>query len=164
MDYNLLQRLFRSSSIRLLKKDNAPFIIYFLEKYFRGSARIFVPFEELKILLHHELENFRELEETFLSRTAEVYIGEWVSENFLSRRIRSLEGSEEIILEPSSELEKVFSWMDDLRSLENKESIGTETRFFSVLNKLKEIVEESVSDPKEKLDNLNLKRRIRRSN
>ncbi|WP_036078781.1 DUF3375 family protein [Leptospira noguchii] len=158
MDYNLLQRLFRSSSIRLLKKDNAPFIIYFLEKYFRGSARIFVPFEELKILLHHELENFRELEETFLSRTAEVYIGEWVSENFLSRRIRSLEGSEEIILEPSSELEKVFSWMDDLRSLENKESIGTETRFFSVLNKLKEIVEESVSDPKEKIRQLESKR------
>ncbi|EQA36336.1 PF11855 family protein [Leptospira inadai serovar Lyme str. 10] len=159
MDYNLFQRLFRSSSIRILRKDNAPFIIYFLEKYFRGSGRTFVPFEELKILLRHELENLRELQDTSFLRSAEVYINEWVNENFLSRRIRSSEEFEEIIVEPSSELEKVFSWMEDLRSLEDREAVGTESRFFSVMSKLKEIVEESVSDPKEKIRQLESKRK-----
>ncbi|MDI7207908.1 DUF3375 family protein [Leptospira santarosai] len=158
MDYKLLQRLLRSSAIRLLRKDNAPFIIYFLEKYFRSSARTFVPFEELKILLRYELENLNDQEEISLQRSADVYLGEWIGENFLTRRIRSAEGIEEIILEPSVELEKVFSWMEDIRSLEDKEVIGTESRFFSVLNKLKEIVEESVSDPEEKIRQLEFKR------
>lgn len=130
MDYKLLQRLFRSSAIRLLRKDNAPFIIYFLEKYFRSSARTFVPFEELKILLRYELENLNDQEEISLQRSADVYLGEWIGENFLTRRIRSAEGIEEIILEPSVELEKVFSWMEDIRSLEDKDVIGTESRFF----------------------------------
>ncbi|EPG74868.1 PF11855 family protein [Leptospira fainei serovar Hurstbridge str. BUT 6] len=160
MDYRILNRLFGSPAIRLLKKDNAPFILYFLEKYFRDSGRNFVPFEELKILLRHELENIREVHDLSLYREAEVYISEWVGENFLYRRIRSSEGNEEIILEPTSELEKVFSWIEDLRSLNEREAIGTESRFFSVLNKLKEIVEESVSDPKEKIKQLELKRDV----
>ncbi|MCC5814828.1 MAG: DUF3375 domain-containing protein [Leptospira sp.] len=161
MDYFTIRKLITSPAIRLLRKDSAGFVVHFLYCLFREEERFFISLDEMKIRLKNNLE---EIQEEFanggntLVRDSDFYINDWVSGGFLYKRIKILDNREEIVLEPSPELSKVFFWMEDLSNLDKKEVVGTESRFFSILHKLKELVEESETDPETKIQRLEAKK------
>lgn len=166
MEYLTIRRLISSPAIRLLRKDSASFVLHFLFCIFRDEERFFIGLDEMKIRLRNRLDEFQEgLEEgagtgeSPLARDPDFYINDWVNSGFLYKRIKILENREEVVLEPSPELSKVFFWMDDLSNLDKKEVVGTESRFFSILHKLNELVEESETDPETKIKRLEAKKK-----
>jgi hypothetical protein len=161
VDYITVQQLFYSSAIRVLRKDSAAFVISFLYRCFRTDEKFIIPFEEIKARLRNDLEDIHsesDSPENTLRGTADYYLNEWVSEGLLAKRLRTQNDIQEIILEPTKELTKVFSWLEDTRSLERGEVVGTESRFFSILAKLKELAEESQEDPEIKIAQLEAKK------
>ncbi|EMJ93538.1 DUF3375 family protein [Leptospira alstonii] len=161
MEYSKIKYLLKSSAIRILRKDFAGVIVSFLYDQFKTGNRFWIPTTEMSLNLRNFLEDLKDegdVDPSDFARSSDVYINEWVNEGFLTNRVQIVDGSEEIILELTPEMEKLFSWLEDLRDLESNEIVGTESRFFSILNKLKEIVEETVSGPEEKIRQLEKKK------
>lgn len=160
MDYFTFRRLIASPAVRVLRKDSAGFVLHFLYEIFRKEEKFFVSLDEMKIRLKNRMEDFQDeiSDGDNLVRDPDFYINDWVSNRFLYKRIKVLEFREEIVLEPSPELSKVFFWMEDLSNLDKKEVVGTESRFFSILHKLNELVEESETDPETKILRLRAKK------
>ncbi|EMJ85535.1 PF11855 family protein [Leptospira kirschneri str. JB] len=154
--------LLKSPAIKVLRKDTAAIVLSFLFEQFKIKNNFWVLEEELRSNLRHFLEDSREegnLSESDFLRSPETYIQEWVNDGFLSNRIRTSEGFDEVILELTPETEKVFSWLEEIKELQDKEVVSTESRFFSILNKLQEIVEETISSPEDKIAQLEQKRK-----
>jgi hypothetical protein len=160
MDFHATQHLLQSPAVRVLRKDTAAFVISFLYRCFKRDEKFVLPFEEMKARLRNELEESRgdEEGESEMRRTADFYLNDWVDDGLLSKRIRTQNDIQEIVLEPTKEMTRVFSWIEDLQNLESGEPVGTESRFFSILGKLKELVDESQEDPELKIAQLEAKK------
>jgi hypothetical protein len=145
MDYDYLLNLRKHPTWRLLYAESAPLIIsFFYRSFIEPNVRVLAQ-SELVSMLDDYLYQLRQIYgEALYPRPAREYLDQWAGgDNAYLRKYYPPRGDEpEFDLTPASE--KTIEW---LRSLKQKAFIGTESRFLTIFQLLKDIVQATESDP-----------------
>ena len=159
MDYHKTEVLLTTEAcIRLLKATNAPLIISFLHNEFKISHRASITHPELVHKLTDFLEqiNYSDMELQDEPEDTETrpkrYLDTWTDQNFLRKFPNDLG---EHFYELTPDAEKVLQWVE---GLEKRAFVGTESRFKDIFIKLKDIVDNTLEDPLEKIKELEKKK------
>lgn len=142
MDYDRIRfQLENSASIKLLRSGkNAPLILSFLHRQFKKEAhRITIAESELEEKLEDYLEFLRESNVEDYKRSPKDYLREWCENYFLSKTFES----DDPLFALTVATEKTIGWLEDL---EEREFVGTESRFLQIFSLLKDIRDYSTTD------------------
>jgi Protein of unknown function (DUF3375) len=142
-------------SIRLLKADHAALIIGFLYNQFKYIQRVAVPLAELVEQLDGYLENQNEHESGRFARTSQAYITEWADPQHQFIRIAVNSDSDVPMVELTADTERAIGWLEDMQM---QHFVGTESRFLLIVQMLRDIVQNSIDDPEERLKQLEQQR------
>ena len=142
-------------SIRLLKADHAALIVGFLYNQFKYTQRVAVPLAELVERLDGYLENQNEHDAGRYARTAQAYITEWADQQHQFIRIAVYSDSDEPMVELTADTERAIGWLEDMQM---RHFVGTESRFLLIVQMLRDIVQNSIDDPEERLKQLEQQR------
>jgi hypothetical protein len=152
-----IQSFFDSSpSIKLMRAKSAPKILCFFYRLFKEKQVPYVNEEDIVVELSEFLGEYDIDEEDNRSDVllpdfetkARQLINLWVEKGFL----RNYESPDnEILYELSAYSERVVQWLEQL---ENREFIGTESRFKDIFNKLQELVVNTTEDVNRKITEL----------
>jgi hypothetical protein len=152
MNYEKLAALLSDSpAVKLLRAKNAPLILSFLYQEFKEKQRLTISNDELVSRLCDYLEalDYTDADHPYpdaLER-ARKYIDDWCDES--SRYLKKFpDESGTSVHELTADTEKAIQWME---SLEKKEFIGTESRFLDIVEKLRELVENTSEDPRKRI-------------
>jgi hypothetical protein len=142
-----------SPAIRLLRSQNAPFVIDLLDRAFKQAGRIAMPHSDLLAALVHYQDELRESHPDRLQAKADTYLAEWCSPDALWLR-RGLEaGRDEPVYQLTPHTEEVLVFLD--RVLDRDLGfVGTESRLKLVIETLADLVVGSSDDPETRLAHL----------
>jgi hypothetical protein len=153
MEYEWLEyELKHSPSLKLIRSDHVGFIVSFLVKQFKINQKISILKSELESSLESYLELLREREGELYPKAARDYLKDWCEAQYLRL---TFEAGDEPIVSLTPETEKVISWLSDL---EKKEFIGTESRFLQIVSLLKDIRNNTTTEPEERIRQLEAER------
>ncbi|HMA64437.1 MAG: DUF3375 domain-containing protein, partial [Fibrobacterota bacterium] len=151
--YTSLNQLFKiHPSWRLLRAENAPLILSFLDKVFvQPNVRIMTQ-ADLVSKLDDTLYQLRISEgaECF-PRTAQAYLDDWAQNEKGWLRKYYPVGSDEPHYDLTPSTEKVLTWVD---SLTGKSFIGTESRLLTIFELLKQMVHGTETDAETRITEL----------
>lgn len=146
----------------LLRAKNAAFILAFFYKVFKDNSITTIGNAELRSKLEGFMEDMDygeaddELDANSLfddySIRAAQYIEKWSTQGFL-RKYPNEEGED--LHELSHDTIKIFNWIEDLQE---REFVGTNSRFRDIFFKLKEMIEQSNDDPTTRIEELEKKK------
>lgn len=154
----ILNTLNTSPSVELLRLRNREMIIEFLVNTF--SQQSVISSENMHVQLadfleYKQVENDEDSEINFsdtFEEKAKKYILHWTNKGFLSNYP---DEQGEVFYELSVHSSKVIDW---LASLKKEEFVGTESKFNSILNQLKELVEFTNEDTEKRIELLEEKK------
>lgn len=153
MDYDDLLTLKRDHPTwRLLNADSAPLIISFFHRVFIEPNRRSIAQAELVEYLQDYIFHLRQsYGEKLYPRPARAYLDDWASgEQAFLRKYYPSQGDEpEYDLTPATET--VIEW---LRSLRQRQFVGTESRLLSLFQLLQDIVDATEPDPTRRIEEL----------
>jgi hypothetical protein len=146
----------------LLRLKSAPFMLSFFYKIFKESHLTTVTNTELKNKLEGYLEDleYEETDEELTANTlfddysqrAAQYIERWSNAGFL-RKYPNDEGED--LHELTTDTVKVMNWID---SLQQREFVGTNSRFKDIFFKLKEMIEKTTENTELRIEELEKKK------
>lgn len=160
MTYEELQSLLSlSPTVRLLRAKNAPLVLSFLHREFKASNQLVRPQYELVSRLAEYLEYLNDAalqaRDTDLNEAAAQFLQIWSDEQHrYLRRYPDEQG--EPMLELTAYTERAFQWVE---SLQNREFVGTESRFLQLNQQLQEIVNNASADPEQRIAELEKQRK-----
>ena len=153
MDYQQLVSLRQHHPAwRLLRADNAPLIISFLEQAFvipnqrsLEQTSLASKLDDLIYSLHQSLG------QTIFPRAASAYLDDWAdNSNGWLRKFYS-PGSDEAHYELTAATEKAIEW---LSGLSKRQFVGTESRLLTIFDLLHQVVDGSETDPETRIAEL----------
>lgn len=156
--FQILNTLNTSPSVELLRLRNREMVIEFLVNTFNRQS--FISSENIHVQLadfleYKQIENDEDSEispfDTYEDK-AKKYILNWTNKGFLTN-YPDEEG--EVFYELSAHSSKTIDW---LTSLKKEEFVGTESKFNSILNQLKELVEFTNDDAEKRVQLLEEKK------
>lgn len=157
MDYYKLSALLQTNtSVRLMRAQNAALLLSFLSKEFKEPNRLSISNNELIHKLSDYLAYLDYIEEgqendehhEDSEHRAKRYLEIWTDHGYL-RKYPDETGEHMHELTPDTE--KVFQWID---SMNKKDFVGTESRFKDIFRKLRDLVDNSTSDPQARIREL----------
>ena len=149
------RQLENSPEVAILRAHNAPLILGFLQQAFRDPSKLHIPYEDLIQSLNSFLTQIKEFQPDLPYRKApKDYLREWEKEGYIF--ILHLEENDKPEVELAPATEKVFQFLEDLL---DTSFVGTESRFFTLLERLKTVVYESMEDQGELLKELKRQRK-----
>jgi len=161
MTYEELKSLIAGSpSIKLLRAKSAPITLSFLYREFKENNRVAISGFELTNSLAEYIdsldeEDFIDIELNDSLSIARKYIDQWCSED--NRYIsRYPDENGEPTHELTTHTEKAFQWIE---SLKKREFVGTESRFRNIYQQLQELIDNTANNPKQKILELEKKRK-----
>jgi hypothetical protein len=137
-------RFAESTSLRLLRADNAPLVLAVLFTAFKREHAPVVTESRLRAMLEGELEELRDAGEIVATKSARDYLAEWTDHAHGYLRRHQPDGEDEPVYELTPEVELVFQWLEMLKP---KSHVGTESKFKSLAATLVDIVENSTREP-----------------
>jgi hypothetical protein len=141
---------------RLLRADNAPMILSFLDKIFVEENARSVAGSELISRLDDELYALNErLGANTFPKSPKAYLDDWASPESGWLRKYYPPGSDEPHFDATPAVEKALSWV---KSLQSRSFIGTESRLNTIVSLLQEMVFGAERDPSVRLAELNRRR------
>lgn len=160
MDIQKIAEILNSSpSVELLRLRNREAIIIFLINTFSNQQRA-ISAENIQIQLadYLDFKNIEKDEESEIEAfdsyetKAKKYIQSWTNKGFLTNYP---DEQGEVFYELSTHSSKTIDW---LSSLKKEEFVGTESKFNSILNQLKELVENTNEDTEKRIQLLEEKK------
>jgi ribosomal protein S16 len=150
MDHDRLKSLRRHHpGWRLLASPHAPMIVSFLERAFLASNERLLAESELINRLEDLLHGLRQTEgEEAYPRAAKAYLNEWADDEHGWLRRFYVDGTDEPHLDLTPATEKAIAW---LKSLEQPQFVGAESRLLTVFELLRQIVEGTETDPEARI-------------
>ena len=152
MDIVKLQNtLATSPSVELLKSKNREFIILFFAEVFSRDTAVTSESIHYKLADYLEERSIAEDDENEIrlidtyEEKAKKYIQQWANKGFLTNYKND---TGEIFYELSSHSSKTIDWLTNLRK---QEYIGTESKFKTLFNQLKELVEFTSEDREKRM-------------
>lgn len=153
MDHDRLKALRRHHpGWRLLASPLAPMVVGFLDRAFLAGNERLLPESELVNRLEDVLHGLRELEgDDAYPRPARAYLSEWADDEHGWLRRFYVDGSDEPHFDLTPATEKAIAW---LKSLEQPQFVGAESRLLTVFELLRQIVERTETDPQARIEEL----------
>jgi hypothetical protein len=140
-----------SPALRLLRAQNAPFVIDFLDAQFKRAGRISIPHSELLAALVAYQEELQEAYPDRFAGRADAYLNDWCAARWLRRSLEA--GCDEPVYQLTPHAEDVFGFLD--RTLgRDRGFVGTESRLKLVIDALAGLAIESSDDPDARLAHL----------
>jgi flagellar motility protein MotE (MotC chaperone) len=144
-----------SPAWRLLRAENAPLVLSFLHRVFvQGNARA-VPAPDLEALLDDELYASRQRSPGSFPKGARAYLDDWARPEAGWLRKYYPDGTDEPHFDATPAVEKALAWV---RSLGEREFVGTESRLNTVFELLRQIVHGTEADPTARIEELTRRR------
>lgn len=135
----------QSAAVRLLRADTAPLVLSALYKLFKRKQQLSVTLQEAIDVLEGHLEVLNDPEPIY-KKTATEYLKQWADEQHQWIRVIRRDNADWVELTPDAE--RAIGWVEELN---RRSFIGTESRFMSVVQLLKELTTRSVSDPEQRI-------------
>ena len=146
-----------SPAWRLLRAENAPLVLSFLEQVFVTENIRSISASDLVNRLDDELYALNErLREPAFPTPAKAYLDDWAAPAAGWLRKYYTEGSDEPYFDVTPAVEKALSWV---RGLQTRSFVGTESRLNTVFLLLRQMVFGAQTDPDERLRELTRRRR-----
>lgn len=163
MTFDALSLQFKTARpLILLRANNAPFILSFFYKIFKEAHITTITNTELRNKLEGYLEDLEyEMEDEELEAAslfddkalkAAQYIEQWSNKGYL-RKYPNDDGED--LHELTSDTEKVMKWINDLQQ---REFVGTNSRFKDIFFKLQEMIEQSNENAEVRIKELEKKK------
>ena len=162
MHYSEICELFQTSeSVRLFRSDHAPLILAFFSGLSREDKVLVLTESDLIERLYNFLEyiDFLEVSDShentqlsYFESKAGQLIKRWTDQGYL-RNDLDLQGT--VLYELTPESEKALQWLD---TLQKREFVGTESRMKDIINRLRDLVENTNANPDVRLHELALKK------
>jgi hypothetical protein len=140
-----------SPAWRLLRADNASLVLSFLYRVFVEDNVRAISVTELASRLDDELYALNERVPGSFPRPAKAYLDDWSSPEAGWLRKYYPEGSDEPHFDATPAVEKALQWV---RSLSEREFVGTESRLNTIFELLRQIVRGTETDPQVRIDEL----------
>ncbi|MDM8532022.1 DUF3375 domain-containing protein [Anaerolineales bacterium HSG25] len=151
MDHDQLKVILKNApSIKLLRSDNAPLIISFLDLEFKQKQQLTIPLTFLSERLDDYLELLRDGRPGLYPSDPEKYLNEWCDAGWLRKYFLD---DDDPVFELTPDTEKTLGWVQLLQA-QNHQFIGTESRFLRIFDLLKEIDNRSTIDVEVRLAQL----------
>lgn len=147
MDFNRILGLRSHPAWRLLQADSAPLIISFLHRAFIATNQRSVGAEELATRLDDYLHHLRETTgENRYPKKGRDYLNNWSAgeQGYLRKYYPPATMGDEPLFDLTPATEKVIEW---IASFEQKQFVGTESRLLTIFRLLREIADETETDP-----------------
>lgn len=157
MEYGRLELLReKHPAWRLMRADHAPLIASFLHEAFIVPNLRVCPESELVTKLDDRLFHLRRtLGDECFPRQARAYLDDWAGDRSGWLRKSYVSGSDEPVYDLSAAAEQALGW---LQSLGPRPFVGTESRLISIFELLRQLVEESETDPSLRISELEKRR------
>ena len=140
-----------SPAWRLLRADSAPLVLSFLHQVFVADNVRSIAAAELASRLDDELYALNERTPKSFPRPAKAYLDDWASPDQGWLRKYYPEGSDEPHFDATPAVEKALQWV---RSLAERDFVGTESRLNTIFDLLRQIVFGTETDPEAKIEEL----------
>jgi hypothetical protein len=145
-----------SPAWRLLRADNSPLVLSFLHRVFiEGNARA-IAAGDLESLLDDELYALNQRQPGSFPKKARAYLDDWAHPDTGWLRKYYPDGTDEPHFDATPAVEKALAWV---RSLGDREFVGTESRLNTVFELLRQIVHGTETDPAARVDELTRRKR-----
>ena len=154
MNLDRLIPLFEHSAlIRLLRADQAPYLLAFLHETFKKQKRIEIEQEDFIAQLRNFQEDLAEMGREVLVRPAEEYLNEWVGET--ARYLRRFLAAEKDVwmIELQPETEEALLFIESVLERQDR-SLGTDSRMQMIVEGVRELVLYAGGDPNAQLERL----------
>jgi hypothetical protein len=157
MDYEEIGSLRRNSPAwRLLRADNAPLVLSFLDRVFVADNVRAISATELAGRLDDELYALNDrLGEGVFPKPARAYLEDWAAPDTGWLRKYYPEGEDEPYFDATPAVEKALAWV---RTLQARSFVGTESRLNTIFMLLRQMVFGAETDPEVRLDDLRQRR------
>ena len=134
-----------SPEIKLLNRDSLPLVIGFLHQEFLQSHRHAIPQSELITALGNYLYDLEEQQGTTrYLQTPQDYLEDWASPDSRILRKYYPPHSQEAVFDLTPAIVRVMQFLE---SLETKAFIGAESRMKNLLSMLRNLAQDSETDP-----------------
>lgn len=155
--YEALEQLRRHPAWRLLRSKHAPLVAGFLHRAFIQQNNRMLAESALAERLEDELYGLRQAyEESKFPKRAIEYLDDWTLPERAWLRKFYREDSDEPHFDLTPATEKAIAW---IASLAERSFVGTESRLLTVFDLLRQISSGAESDPAERLEDLNRRKR-----
>jgi hypothetical protein len=157
VEFEELEALRRSSPAwRLLRADNAPFVMRFLGRVFVEDNVRSISSADLVSKLDDELYALNErMSESAFPKSAKAYLDDWSATDCGWLRRYYPPGSDEAHFDATPAVERALAWVESLRA---RSFVGTESRLSTVFELLRQIVFGTETDPDVRLTELRRRR------
>jgi len=137
----------QSPTLKLLRARHAPLILFFLHRQFKETNSLTVPNNQLTGQLANLLEDIRFQDEDDRKQLdyvslARKYIDEWTTDNYLQNGVD--DATKQVVNALTKHSERAFHV---LSLLQEREFVGTESKFQDIFHKLRDILDNSTEDP-----------------
>lgn len=123
---------------------------------FKTKNRLQIPYSELKELLTQFLDNLDDQAQQEYALSSQQFLEIWSNESHRFIRKYFELNQDDPTTELTSDAERALEWM---QHLEKKEFIGTQSRFLSIYENLKQIANQTENDPSSRLSFLKEQRK-----
>lgn len=144
-----------SPTARLLRSDNAPWIIEFLQGVFKTGEAITIGQTDLRSRLAAYQDEVHETEVEYMRGPADRYVSQWVEAGWLKRFVDA--SSSEPQYQLAAHAEEAILFVDSCLARRGN-MVGTEGRLRLVIDTLEDIVRGSSADPERRLEYLRAQR------
>jgi hypothetical protein len=145
-----------SPAWRLLRADNAPLVLSFLNQVFVEENVRSIPATELASRLDDELYALNQRTPKSFPKPAKAYLDDWASPESGWLRKYYLEGTDEPHFDATPAVEKALQWV---RALGERDFVGTESRLNTIFDLLRQIVFGTETDPRARIEELRRQQR-----
>jgi hypothetical protein len=145
MDYQRVKTLQKHPAWLLLRADNAPLVVSFLERVFVAPNKRSLPQPELASRLEDTLFSLRrELGETAFPKQPQAYLDDWAADECGWLRKYYPPGEDVAHYDITPATEKAIQW---LASLGRRQFVGTGSRLLAVFEEMRRLVTAADTDP-----------------
>jgi hypothetical protein len=145
-----------SPAWRLLRADNSPLVLSFLHRVFVADNVRAISASDLESRLDDELYALNQRSPGSFQKKAKSYLDDWAHPDAGWLRKYYPDGSDEPHFDATPAVEKALGWV---RSLGDREFVGTESRLNTVFELLRQIVHGTETDPKARIEELTRRKR-----
>ena len=145
-----------SPAWRLLRAESSPLVLSFLHRVFVAENVRAISASDLEGRLDDELYALNQISPGSFPKKARAYLDDWAHPQAGWLRKYYADDSDEPMFDATPAVEKALAWV---RSLGEREFVGTESRLNTVFELLRQIVHGTETDPAARIDELTRRRR-----
>ncbi len=144
----------RSPALKLLRSEQAAFVLGFFQEVFkdRGVARI--PEEDLEETLDARLESLRREDPNAPRQEARRYLELWTGEDYRYLKKTFAEEDSCWVYQLTRHSEKALGWLEELRLGEKRGYTTSESRFSRIVQEMRRLQRETNADPEARVREL----------